>query len=75
VKSSCAHPRASDSHKHWHHLQGPSQTAADWLFLVGSILFAVKPTIDVARSMHLKKLPGQSDGPSHHTPASAGDGS
>jgi len=27
VKSSCAHPRASDSHKHWHHLQGPSQTS------------------------------------------------
>ena len=25
VKSSYAHPRASDSHKHWHHLQGPSQ--------------------------------------------------
>jgi len=24
VKSSYAHPRASDSHKHWHHLQGPS---------------------------------------------------
>jgi hypothetical protein len=50
-------------------------TAADWLFLVGSILFAVKPTIDVVRSMHLNRLPGQSDGPSHHTPASAGGGS
>jgi len=25
--------------------------------------------------MHLNRLPGQSDGPSHHTPASAGDGS
>jgi len=31
--------------------------AADWLFLVGSILFAVKPTIDVVRSVHLKKTP------------------
>ncbi len=50
-------------------------TAADWLFLVGSILFAFKPTIDVARSMHLNRLPGQSDGPSQHTPASAGGGS
>jgi len=50
-------------------------TAADWLFLVGSILFAFKPTIDVVRSMHLNRLPGQSDGPSHHTPASAGGGS
>lgn len=32
--------------------------AADWLFLVGSILFAVKPTIDVTRSAHLVRLPG-----------------
>jgi len=31
--------------------------AADWLFLIGSILFAVKPTIDVVRSVHLKKTP------------------
>jgi YrhK-like protein len=31
--------------------------AADWLFLVGSILFAVKPTIDVVRSLHLGRLP------------------
>lgn len=30
---------------------------ADWLFLVGSILFAVKPTIDMTRAMHLKRLP------------------
>ncbi|MGI8679074.1 MAG: YrhK family protein [Jatrophihabitans sp.] len=47
-------------------------TAADWLFLVGSILFAFKPTIDVMRSAHLNRLPGQSDGPSHHSPARAG---
>lgn len=32
--------------------------AADWLFLVGSVLFAVKPTIDVIRSLHLARLPG-----------------
>ena len=31
--------------------------AADWLFLVGSILFAVKPTIDMVRSLHLRRLP------------------
>ena len=38
-------------------------TEADWLFLVGSILFALKPTIDVVRSAHLRRLPGQADGP------------
>lgn len=32
-------------------------TPADWLFLVGSILFALKPTIDLARSAHLRRLP------------------
>jgi uncharacterized membrane protein YgdD (TMEM256/DUF423 family) len=37
--------------------------AADWLFLVGSILFAVKPTIDVVRAAHLRRLPGQADSP------------
>jgi len=30
-------------------------------FLIGSILFAVKPTIDVVRSAHLNRLPGQSE--------------
>ncbi len=30
--------------------------AADWLFLVGSILFAVKPTIEMIRSLHLRRL-------------------
>lgn len=43
-------------------------TPADWLFLLGSILFALKPTIDVIRSAHLKRLPGQADGPAHHDP-------
>ena len=32
--------------------------AATWFFLVGSILFAVKPTIDLVRSVHLRRLPG-----------------
>jgi hypothetical protein len=36
-------------------------TAALWLFLIGSILFATKPTIDVVRSAHLRRLPGQED--------------
>lgn len=31
-------------------------TPADWLFLVGSILFALKPTIDLVRSLHLRRL-------------------
>jgi len=31
--------------------------AADWLFLAGSILFAIKPTIDMIRSVHLRRLP------------------
>jgi hypothetical protein len=32
-------------------------TPADWLFLVGSILFAIKPTIDLFASAHLRRLP------------------
>jgi hypothetical protein len=32
-------------------------TIATWLFLVGSILFAVKPTIDLIRSIHLRSMP------------------
>lgn len=35
---------------------------ADWLFLVGSVLFAVKPTIDMVRSVHLRKLPADARG-------------
>ncbi|MCL2582047.1 MAG: YrhK family protein [Streptosporangiales bacterium] len=30
---------------------------AAWLFLIGSILFAVKPSIDMVRSLHLRRLP------------------
>ena len=32
------------------------QTAALVLFLLGSVLFAVKPTVDVVRSVHLRRL-------------------
>jgi hypothetical protein len=37
-------------------------TPADWLFLVGSILFAIKPTIDMVRSLHLRRLPAPREG-------------
>jgi hypothetical protein len=36
-------------------------TEADWLFLVGSLLFAVKPTIDMVRSAHLRRLSADPD--------------
>ncbi|HSP36522.1 MAG TPA: YrhK family protein [Frankiaceae bacterium] len=50
---------------------------ATWFFLVGSILFAVKPTIDMVRSMHLRRLPVSGDSSSgkdqatHSRPAAA----
>ena len=31
--------------------------AATWFFLVGSVLFAVKPSIDMVRAVHLRRLP------------------
>jgi hypothetical protein len=31
--------------------------AADWLFLAGSILFAVRPTVAVLREAHLARIP------------------
>ena len=34
---------------------------ADWLFLLGSVLFAIKPTIDMVRSAHLARLPDDGD--------------
>ena len=37
-------------------------TSADWLFLIGSILFAIKPTIDMVRSLHLRRLPAPRTG-------------
>ena len=39
-------------------------TDADWLFLSGSILFAVKPTIDMIGSLHLRRLPTPAAAPS-----------
>ncbi len=32
-------------------------TLGTWFFLVGSFLFATKPTIDLTRSLHLRRLP------------------
>lgn len=42
-----------------------TETLALWLFLVGSVLFAVKPSIDLVRSLHLRRLPhlGERPGP------------
>jgi hypothetical protein len=37
---------------------------ATWFFLVGSILFAIKPTIDLIRSVHLRRLPEDEQAPS-----------
>ncbi len=34
---------------------------ADWLFLIGSVLFVVKPTIDLVRSIHLRALGDTND--------------
>jgi hypothetical protein len=31
--------------------------AATWFFLIGSVLFAVKPTVDMVRAAHLRRLP------------------
>lgn len=47
---------------------------ADWLFLIGSVLFAVKPTIDMVRSVHLARMPAngtdRSAPPRSRTPSS-----
>src|SRR5579875_147904 len=37
-------------------------TTADWLFLIGSVLFATKPTIDMVRSLQLRRLPTEGAG-------------
>lgn len=38
----------------------PSTTfAATWLFLIGSFFFAVKPTLRLAREIHLVRLAGK----------------
>ena len=41
-----------------------TKTAGTWLFLIGSIFFAVRPCIHLARDFHMSRLPdkGQSEG-------------
>ena len=34
-----------------------TQIAATWLFLIGSIFFAVRPLVHVARDFHMARLP------------------
>jgi hypothetical protein len=41
---------------------------ADWLFLVGSILFAVRPTVAVLRETHLARIPVPGSGDSASQP-------
>ena len=35
-----------------------TQTVAAWLFLIGSVFFAVRPLVHLARDFHLARLPG-----------------
>ncbi|WP_300380497.1 YrhK family protein [Henriciella sp.] len=37
-----------------------TEVAATWLFLIGSVFFAVRPLVHVARDFHLAKLPHHS---------------
>lgn len=34
-----------------------TQTAATWLFLIGSVFFAVRPLVHLARDFHMARLP------------------
>lgn len=34
-----------------------TQTAATWLFLIGSLFFAVRPCVHLARDFHMSRLP------------------
>lgn len=47
------------------------ETSAIWLFVVGSILFAARPTVSVLREFHLARLPLPGDHPPAHTPGNA----
>lgn len=39
-----------------------TKTAATWLFLIGSVFFAVRPLIHLARDVHLARLPDEGAG-------------
>ncbi|QYJ02339.1 YrhK family protein [Thalassovita mediterranea] len=34
-----------------------TQTAATWLFLIGSVFFAIRPCVHLARDFHMARLP------------------
>jgi hypothetical protein len=34
-----------------------TQTAGTWLFLVGSVCFAIRPVVHVVRDVHMRRLP------------------
>jgi len=34
-----------------------TQTAATWLFLIGSVFFAIRPCVQLARDFHMARLP------------------
>lgn len=34
-----------------------TQTAGTWLFLIGSICFAIRPALHVVRDVHMRRLP------------------
>lgn len=38
-----------------------TQTLATWLFLVGSLFFAVRPLVHLARDFHMARLPEGGD--------------
>ena len=38
-----------------------TQYTATWMFLVGSVLFTVRPFINMLRNIHLQSLPDDSD--------------
>lgn len=39
-----------------------TQMAGTWLFLIGSVFFAVRPMIHVARDIHMARLPEGGEG-------------
>lgn len=39
-----------------------TQTPATWLFLIGSIFFAIRPLIHVVRDFHMARLPSDGEG-------------
>lgn len=38
-----------------------TQTPATWLFLIGSLFFAIRPCVHLARDFHMSRLPNNGD--------------